>query len=273
MQSDLDARNARFWDELCGSNLAQALGITDRGPRGLEAFDAAYMKLYPYLLRYVDQEELDGAPVLEIGIGYGTLGQVIASRRCTYHGLDIAAGPVDMMRQRLEMLGETPGDRVLQGSALDIPFADGTFRFVYSIGCLHHTGDTARAVGEVHRVLAPGGKAIVMLYNKNSFRQLVQMPLSRLRECLRNGTDPARDDAARRARYDANAKGEAAPHVDFVSQRDVRRIFAKFSNVRIDVQNFDNYSFLRGRILVRRESLLNNVARVLGTDLYIVATK
>jgi hypothetical protein len=29
----------------------------------------------------------------------------------------------------------------------------------------------------------------------------------------------------------------------------------------------------RGRILIPREKLLGNVARILGTDLYIVATK
>jgi hypothetical protein len=77
-----------------------------------------------------------------------------------------------------------------------------------------------------------------------------------------------------RARYDSNATGDAAPHTDFVSRSDVRRyLFRRFSSVRIDVQNFDGYVLFRGRIVIPREKLLGNVARILGTDLYIVATK
>jgi hypothetical protein len=37
--------------------------------------------------------------------------------------------------------------------------------------------------------------------------------------------------------------------------------------VRIDVQNFDNYRY------ARREWFLGNIARVVGLDLYITATK
>jgi hypothetical protein len=43
--------------------------------------------------------------------------------------------------------------------------------------------------------------------------------------------------------------------------------------VHIDVQNFDRYALLRGRIVIPREKLLGNIARVLGTDFYVVATK
>jgi hypothetical protein len=68
--------------------------------------------------------------------------------------------------------------------------------------------------------------------------------------------------------------GDAAPHTDFVSRADVRRhLFKRFSSVRIDVQNFDGYVLFRGRIVIARENLLGNIARILGTDLYIVGTK
>jgi hypothetical protein len=45
-------------------------------------------------------------------------------------------------------------------------------------------------------------------------------------------------------------------------------LFARFDRVRIDVQNFGDY-----RPWIKREWLLGNIARVLGLDLYIVATK
>jgi SAM-dependent methyltransferase len=272
-QSETDARNAAFWNELCGSGLARSIGINDRTPESLRKFDEAYMTMYPYLARYVTAENLMGKRTLEIGLGYGTLGQLIASRGCQYHGLDIADGPVEMMRYRLALLGKEAGARVQKGSALDIPYPDGTFDFVYSIGCLHHTGDLPKAVSEVHRVLAPGGRAVVMLYNRHSFRQLAQLRMRYVWEVL---TGRRRDSfgEAVRARYDSNAAGDAAPHTDFVSRSDVRRhLFKRFSRVRIDVQNFDGYVLFRGRIVIARENLLGNVARILGTDLYIVGTK
>jgi SAM-dependent methyltransferase len=272
-QGETDERNAAFWNELCGSGLARSIGITDRTPESLRKFDEAYMAMYPYLARYVTAENLSGKRTLEIGLGYGTLGQLIALCGCQYHGLDIADGPVEMMRYRLTLLGEATGGRVQKGSALDIPYPDGTFDYVYSIGCLHHTGELPKAVSEVHRVLAAGGRAVVMLYNRHSFRQLAQLRTRYVWEIL-SGRARGSFGEAVRARYDSNAAGDAAPHTDFVSTSDVRRhLFRRFSSVRIDVQNFDGYVLFRGRIVIPREKLLGNVARILGTDLYIVATK
>src|SRR5262245_59303594 len=101
-QSVIDSRNAEFWNELCGTALARTIGISDASPQSLRRFDDAYFKLYPYLIQYVTQHALNGKQVLEIGLGYGTLGQSLAERGADYHGLDIADGPVRMMRYRLE---------------------------------------------------------------------------------------------------------------------------------------------------------------------------
>src|SRR5262249_43663007 len=163
--------------------------------------------------------------LLEIGLGYGTLGQYLASRGCRYHGLDIAPGPVAMMQHRLRLMGLDPGDRVRQGSALSPPWKDASFDYVYSIGCLPHTGDLPRAVEGVSRVLRPGGKAIVMLYHRHSLRRLVQTPVLYLRDRIsrRRRRYSSLDEAAR-AYYDTNMQGEAAPHTDFVSRRQVRSL-------------------------------------------------
>lgn len=262
-QSQIDARNAAFWNELCGTGLAQSLGLSSDDPDALAKFDTAYMSLYPYLAGYVDRFDLSGRVVLEIGLGYGTLAQCIAARGATYCGVDIAAGPVSMVRHRLELLG-APAEGVVQGSALELPFDDGSFDLVYSIGCLHHTGDIARAVAEVRRVLRDGGSAVVMLYNRHSFRQLVRVPLARLRRTL-NSEDV-------RALYDTDTHGDAAPHTDYVSRADVRRLFSAFDQLEVKARNFDPLT-LRGRVLVPRERLLGSVDRLLGLDLYIVVRK
>jgi ubiquinone/menaquinone biosynthesis C-methylase UbiE len=270
-QHALDEHNQAFWNELCGSVLARALGITEITPESLARFDAAYMALYPYLVRYLEELPVEGQEVLEIGLGFGTVGQILAARAARYQGADIAAGPVAMMRDRLRWLGRPDDAAIVQASALELPWPDETFNIVVSIGCLHHTGDLPRAVSEVHRVLASGGTAFVMLYNARSFRQLVVVRRERLRAFR------ARRSAAEQVRgmYDANTAGEAAPHTDFVSRRDVRRLFGGFSNVTVDRQNFDALTpTLAGRTLtVPREWLLGNIARVAGLDLYIHARK
>jgi SAM-dependent methyltransferase len=271
-QAAVDAENARFWDEPCGTQLARSLGLLEPSEANLRRFDEAFLRLYPYLESYVPRDSLAGRHVLEIGIGYGTLGQLLAECGCRYYGLDIAANPVALMEYRLARL--TPGAQgtVQHGSALSIPHGNETFDYVYSIGCLHHTGDIGRAVGEVHRVLRHGGKAIVMLYNRHSFRQLTRGVAVRLRTALRFGS---RVQAAQQVRglYDADSTGEAAPCTEFVSKAEARRLFAAFRHVEIHKQNFDQLVLLGGRIVIPRERFLTTLAHVVGLDLYILATK
>lgn len=260
-QPAVDSENAAFWDTLCGWNLAQSAGITGRGEDDLRRFDDLYLGFYPYLESYVP-EDFGGKKVLEVGLGYGTLGQLIASRNADYYAVDIAAGPVANMRRRLSWLG-LPEDHAVQASVLELPFGDETFDYVYSIGCLHHTGDLERSVREVHRVLVPGGRAVVMLYNRHSFRRFRYL----LERALR-GQREGNLDVELRGVYDPDGSGEAAPHTDFVSRGEVRRLFRGFARVKVDVQNFDGYRFR-----IKREWFLGNLARIVGLDLYISADK
>ena len=75
--------------------------------------------------------------------------------------------------------------------------------------------------------------------------------------------------------YDANEAGEAAPHTDFVSRKGAQRLFGAFASVAVDSQNFDTLTptFAGREITIPRERLLGNVARLLGSDLYINARK
>ena len=54
------------------------------------------------------------------------------------------------------------------GNAETLPFADGSFDYVCSMGVLHHVPDTGRAVAEIHRVMKRQGRLIVMLYHRDS---------------------------------------------------------------------------------------------------------
>ena len=161
-QSDIDAANAGFWDELCGTNLAREVGIVDASPASLERFDRAYLDLYPYLEGYIRAPDWAGRRVLEVGLGYGTVSEGLARSGADYHGVDIAPGPVGMVRARLERIGGARPEQVQQASVHDLPFPDASFDRVVSIGCLHHTGDLSRGIAEVRRVLRPGGELLLM---------------------------------------------------------------------------------------------------------------
>ena len=263
MAETLDDRNADFWNELCGTTLARSIGVSERTPEQVAKFDAAFLRMYPYLERYLPETSLEGVRVLEAGLGYGTLGGLLIARGATYTGVDLAAGPVEMMRYRIEQAKRADTCVARQASVLDLPFEAATFDRVYTIGCLHHTGDIPRAVGELHRVLAPGGEAVVMLYNRWSIRRLVRAPGDGLRRLL------GRDDESLRASYDTDSRGRAAPHTDFVSGRQAKRIFkaAGFRTVSVDRRNLQVPHFPRLRLLALRLRL----DWPLGLDLYIRA--
>lgn len=272
-QRNVDDSNIEFWNELCGSALARSLGITEVSSENLKRFDQAYFDYYPYLSGYVRREDLKDKRVLEIGLGYGTLGSFIARHGSAYFGLDIAWAPAKMMNYRLGNLKSDFRSGSGQGSALALPFANNYFDYVYTIGCLHHTGNLSLAVTEVHRVLKPGGKAIVMLYNLNSFRQIVQVRWIRLRDRLIFRKSREDVETKVRALYDVASTGAAAPFTEYLSPAQVRQLFGLFSRIDVDIQNFEDYSFMKGRINLSRKWFLNNIARVLGLDLYIKATK
>src|SRR5579871_5807972 len=129
--SDVGVANSAFWNELCGSTLARRLGIKDASPASLKLFDDWYFDFYPYLLPLVNAAGIPGRRVLEVGLGYGSLSQKIAEAGAVYTGLDIAAGPVDMVNHRLQQQGLV--GRAIPGSVLRCPFPDQSFDIAVAI--------------------------------------------------------------------------------------------------------------------------------------------
>ena len=268
MQATVDQANAEFWNELCGSTFAQSLGIRDHSPESLKRFDDAYFEFYPYLLPFVGPDRWSGKTVLEIGLGYGSLSQKLAEAGASYHGLDIAENPVRMANARLARLGKSPKATV--GTALAMPFAAGSFDAVVSIGCLHHTGDLPGSLTEVRRVLRPGGSAIIMVYNKYSFRQWSRRPFETFKRWRQEGSSNVQSNE--RAEYDANSAGASAPETVMTSASELRGMLGGMDVVRLDPQNCDPIG-IRGRTIIPRTRLLSTIGRRWGLDLYCEAVK
>lgn len=110
---------------------------------------------------------LAGQSVLEIGSGAGAHSALFAHRGATVTAVDITPERAQATARKLGLIAPARG-RAFHADAENLPFRDGAFDIVYSNGVLHHSVDTERCVAEVHRVLKPGGHAIVMLYARHS---------------------------------------------------------------------------------------------------------
>lgn len=118
----------------------------------------------PEMARFGSWRDRD---VLEAGCGIATDGLQFARAGARYTGLDFSSTALGLARERFEM--EDVAGRFVGDSVTELPFADASFDLVYSMGVIHHVPDTEAAVSEFHRVLRPGGRAIVMLYHRDSF--------------------------------------------------------------------------------------------------------
>jgi ubiquinone/menaquinone biosynthesis C-methylase UbiE len=278
-QEEIDQKNKSFWNELCGTQLAKELGVVDASPESLAKFDDFYLDYYPYLAKYLHLDQIKGKNVLEVGLGYGTVSQLLASAGANYHGLDIAANAVAMAQHRLEQNKKSGDVRV--GSMIECPFEDNYFDYVVSIGCFHHTGDLQACIDQTHRILKPGGKAIIMVYNKFSLRQWAWWPLRTAKNLMaqyvtKNATSVSE---SQRKAYDASSTQEAAPMTEFFSVQEIENIFNAYNTVKVTRENFDEgFKFRVGRVSIynfksRKTYLDSSLARKLGLDLYIEAVK
>ncbi|HSH75777.1 MAG TPA: class I SAM-dependent methyltransferase [Longimicrobiales bacterium] len=126
---------------------------------------------FPWIMDRIDRESrlLQGKHLLEIGCGMGFDSLEFLKRGVRVTATDLTPTAVDFAKRHFEIAGYR-GEDVRVENGLDLSFPDETFDAVWSNGVLHATGDTARAIREVRRVLKPGGRAIIShFYRKPSW--------------------------------------------------------------------------------------------------------
>src|SRR5206468_12502824 len=90
----------------------------------------------------------------------------VSRRGARVYGIDISRPIVTSARGAFDPLaGPDRRLRATVGDVRRIPFADGSFDAIYSMGTIEHFDETQGAIGEIARVLKPGGRAIVGLPN------------------------------------------------------------------------------------------------------------
>jgi ubiquinone/menaquinone biosynthesis C-methylase UbiE len=115
----------------------------------------AYFALLPWERLKPDAQGFD------MGCGSGRWAKVVAPRVGKLHCVDASADALSVARQNLK------AERNVEfhhASVDNLPFADGSMDFAYSLGVLHHVPDTASGIAACARKLKPGAPLLLYLY-------------------------------------------------------------------------------------------------------------
>ncbi len=179
----------------------------------------------PFMRELMEFDNFRGKQLLEIGCGLGTDLVQFARAGAMVTGVDLTPASIDLVRRRFALEGLPVNAQVADAESL--PFPDASFDVVYSFGVLHHTPDTQKAINEVHRVLKPGGRIVIMLYHKNSIHVYLGAALYRSSRRSSAGTRTLVEDWVRI--YD----GEENPLGKAYGRADIRRMFSRFEGLQM----------------------------------------
>jgi 2-polyprenyl-3-methyl-5-hydroxy-6-metoxy-1,4-benzoquinol methylase len=113
------------------------------------------------LLEMLPQKK--GNKILEIGVGNGRDSVYFVSQNNEVTGIDIAEGAIKLAKENALKSGVGEKVNFVKGKAEELGFNNESFDAVYSISVLHAT-ILPESLSEIARVLKPGGKAIIYLY-------------------------------------------------------------------------------------------------------------
>jgi ubiquinone/menaquinone biosynthesis C-methylase UbiE len=99
-----------------------------------------------------------GDRLVDVGSGPG-----VAARRAASLGAEVVAvDPAAVMLRVGRLANRARGLRYAHGTAQALPVADGWASVVWSLATVHHWPDIDAALGEIGRVLAPGGRLVAI---------------------------------------------------------------------------------------------------------------
>ena len=118
---------------------------------------------------------LSGKKVLEIGCGLGAHTEALCRLGAQVTSIDLAPMSIKITQRRLALKGLIA--EVMEADAENLPFADGDFDYIWSWGVIHHSPNTIKCAREIARILKPGGGLGIMLYNRSSLYNWVNVVL------------------------------------------------------------------------------------------------
>ena len=148
-------------------------------PEALTEIEDMILRQSPFLRGEMDWQQFDGLKVLDIGCGSGALATRIAKHGAHVTAVDLTQTAVDLTRKNAASQGLDVD--VIRCDVEKLPLESDSFDFVFSWGVLHHTETFENALEQVHRVLRPGGKSLIMVYYRNFHRYFSRREMA---DCL-----------------------------------------------------------------------------------------
>jgi ubiquinone/menaquinone biosynthesis C-methylase UbiE len=161
---------ANYWDEHIHdlSITTHAVGT----PGFFQQLDEYRYDKLNYLPRVVDFSSYKGKNLLEVGCGTGIDLVRFARGGANVTGIDLSKTAIDLVDRNFMQRGLSADLLVMNGECMQFP--DNNFDVVYAHGVLQYTADTEKMIAEIHRVLKPGGEAIMVVYNRHSWLNLMR---------------------------------------------------------------------------------------------------
>jgi len=114
------------------------------------------------------RESLTGKLVLDVGCGAGRFLEVVSIANCTVVGVDVSTA-IDASAKTVESKNNV---QLIQADVYRLPFKPGVFDSCYCIGVAQHTPRPLEALRCLPRLLRPGGRLAVTVYEKRQFTKL-----------------------------------------------------------------------------------------------------
>lgn len=137
---------------------------------------------YPRLVRSLELE--DDSIVLDVPCGQGNVTEALARAvpRGRVIGLDLSNTMLRLARRRLERAGLLDRATLLRANAQQLPFDDSSVDAISACAGLHLFPDPDGAIGEMRRVLRPGGRVagLVFIRQTQPVRRLIQAAVKRV---------------------------------------------------------------------------------------------
>lgn len=170
-----------------------------------------------FLMSNFPEERRRSLKALDIGVGGGRHIKLLCELGFLAFGIDISDEGLQHCR---DWLGTLNYEATLkQASMSDLPFPDNAFDVAISCGVFYYADSAGmqKAIGELHRVLAPGALALVLTRTTDDYRYGKGILLE--------------DNTFRLTIEDTNECGTVG---HFLGESDVPAMFSSFSDVRFE---------------------------------------
>ena len=149
-----------------------------RTPEALQFYEVAFDEIVKTL------DAPHGATILDAGCGSCAKSVLLASRGFNVVGADFSAHALALGEEVVRERGLQDRITLRQADLCQLPFETGEFKYVLCWGVLMHVPALRAALGELARVLAPGGALIL---SEGNMRSAQAVAIRTLKKVLRKG--------------------------------------------------------------------------------------